>query len=94
MLSSSSNVKTVGHHDKVTAVFNERIVCDGALSAHPLEVKITIKSKTLTMAADGLVAVVHPPSTFQDNVLTISRTDEGTDIDVAAKVYIKNIRGW
>ena len=67
-------------------MFNERIVCDGALGSHPLEVKIMMGTKTLTMAADGLVAACH------DNVLTISRTDAGADVDVAAQVVIKNVK--
>ena len=61
-----------------TQVFNEKIVCDGPLGEKPLEVKILVGGQNKqTIAGKGLVAACH------DNVLTISRTDAGTDVDVA-----------
>jgi len=81
MLSSSSQAKSVGHQDTVTAVFNEQIVCDA------LEVEILLGGKkTLTIAGKGVATACH------DNVLTISRIDAGTDVDVAAHVLIKNVK--
>ena len=68
-------------------VFSERIVCDGPLGKKPLEVKILLGGKkTLTIAGKGVATACH------DNVLTISRTDAGTDVDVAAHVFIKNVK--
>ena len=57
-------------------MFNEPIVCDGKLGSHPLEVKITMGAKTLTMAADGLVAwMVNTPGVPDScsRILTIRR---------------------